>query len=45
MDTKFDVDHIEFDVTTQISALQHVVCVRACVHACAVEIKLVDVLA
>ena len=36
------IDRIEFNVTVQISDLQHGVCahVRMCVRACAVEIKL-----
>ena len=35
------IDHIEYDVIVQISALQDGVCarVRVCVRACAVEIK------
>ena len=35
------IDQIEYDVTVQISALQHGVCVRVhgCVRTCAVEIK------
>ena len=36
------LDRIEYDITLQISALQHGVCarLRGCVHACVVEIKL-----
>ena len=33
------IDRIEYDVTVQISDLQHGVCVRVCVRACAVQIK------
>ena len=32
------IDHIEYDLTTQIPALQHGVC--KCVGACAIQIKL-----
>ena len=33
------IDHIEYDATVQISALQHGVCARGCVRACAIEIE------
>ena len=33
------IDRIEYEVTIQISALQHGLCVLGCVRACAVEIK------
>ena len=33
------IDRIEYDVTAQISALQHGVCMRVRVGACDVEIK------